>query len=78
MTLPFSLVGKINAMKMIALPCFLHLFQCLPCYIAHYYFKQFDSIIVIVLWNYKAIRIPKNIYVKPKILEALPNFRMYY
>lgn len=72
-TLPISLVGKIDAIKMIALPRFLHLFQSLPCYIAQYYFKQLDSIIVPFIWNYKVIRISKkNNYVNQKMLEALP------
>ena len=78
-TLPISLVGKINALKMIALPRFLHLFQSLPCYIAQYYFKQLDSIIVPFLWNYKAIKISKKHLCKPKNAGgfALPNFKMY-
>ena len=31
-TLPISLVGKINAIEMIVLPRFLHLFQSIPCF----------------------------------------------
>ena len=79
-TLPISLVGKINAIKMIVLPRFLHLFQSIPCFIAQSYFKQLDSIIVSFIWNYKAVRISKKHLCKAKNVGgfALPNFKMYY
>lgn len=41
-TLPISMAGKMNAIKMIVLPRFLHLFQSIPCFIALSYFKQLD------------------------------------
>ena len=79
-TLPISLVGKINAIKMIVLPRFLHVFQSIPCFIAQSYFKQLDSIIVSFIWNYKAVRISKKHLCKAKNVGgfALPNFKMYY
>ena len=78
-TLPISMVGKINAIKMIVLPCFLLLFQSLPCFVALSYFKQLDSIIIAFIWNYKAIRVTKK-HTKSKEASAfsLPSFKMYY
>lgn len=79
-TLPISLAGKINAIKMIVLPRFLHLFQSIPCFIPQSYFKQLDSIIIPFIWNYKAVRITKKHLCKSKNSGgfALPNFKMYY
>lgn len=59
-TLPISLAGKINAIKVVVLPRFLHLFQSVPCYIAQRYFKQLYSIITPFIWNYKSVRISKK------------------
>lgn len=42
-TLPITMIGKMNAIKMIVLPRFLHLFQSIPCFIVQSYFKQLDS-----------------------------------
>ena len=41
-TLPISMVGRINAMKMVTLPRFLYIFQSLPSSIPQYYFKKLD------------------------------------
>lgn len=44
-TLPICLVGRINAIKVVTLPRFLYMFQCLPAYKPLYYFKKLDSTI---------------------------------
>lgn len=79
-TLQISLAGKINAIKMVVLPRFLHLFQSLPCYITQPYFKQLDSILIPFIWNYKTVRISKKHLSKSKNSGGfmLPNFKMYY
>ncbi len=79
-TLPISMIGKMNAIKMIVLPRFLHLFQSIPCFIAQSYFKQSDSIIIPFIWSYKTVRISKKHPSKPKDIGgfALPNFKLYY
>ncbi|KAF7665834.1 hypothetical protein LDENG_00131610 [Lucifuga dentata] len=79
-TLSISLTGRINAIKMIALPRFLHLFQSLPCFITQSHFKQLDSIIIPFLWNYRSVRIAKKHLIKPKQIGgfALPHFKKYY
>ena len=79
-TLPISMVGKMNAVKMIVLPRFIHLFQSIPCFIAQSYFKKLDSIIIPFIWNYKAVRISNKHLSKPKNTGgfALPDFKLYY
>lgn len=74
------MVGKINAITMIVLPHFLHLFQSLPCFVALSYFKQLDSIIIPFIWNYKAVRITKKRLSKSKDVGgfSLPSFKMCY
>ena len=44
-TLPTSLVGCINAIKMVVLPRFLYIFQNIPVFIPLYYLNKLDSII---------------------------------
>jgi hypothetical protein len=79
-TLPISLVGRINAIKMVVLPRFLYLFQCLPNFIPQSYFKKLDSIVTPFLWDNKAARISKKHLCKYKIEGGfgLPHFKLYY
>lgn len=78
--LPLSLIGRVNAIKMVSLPRFVYLFQNLPVYLPHSFFKQLDSVIFPFIWGYKAHRISKAHLHKPKELGglALPVFRHYY
>ena len=77
-TLPISMVGKLNAINMIILPHFLHLFLSIPCFIAQSYFKQLDLIIIPFIWSYKTVRISKKHLSKPKDMGgfALLNFKL--
>ena len=59
--LPLSMIGRVNAIKMMALPRFLYLFQNLPIFIPKAFFKLLDSIILAFVWGFKAHRISKNI-----------------
>ena len=79
-SLPISLVGRINAIKMVALPQFLFLFQGIPFYIPQSYFKQLDSIIIPFIWSYKTVRIAKKHLCKPKMEGGfgLPLFKLYH
>lgn len=45
-TLPISLLGRVNSIKMIFLPQTLDLFQNLPIYLTKSFFKKLDSIIL--------------------------------
>ena len=79
-TLPLSLVGRINAIKMVALPRFLYYFQNLPIFLTSAFFKKLDSIILPFVWGYKSHRISKAHLQKPTEDGGfgLPVFRNYY
>uniref|UniRef100_A0A8D0D534 Uncharacterized protein n=1 Tax=Sander lucioperca TaxID=283035 RepID=A0A8D0D534_SANLU len=79
-TLPISLLGRINAIKMIFLPQILYLFQNIPVFLTKSFFKKIDSVIQPFLWDYKTPRINKKHLTKSKTNGglSLPNFMMYY
>ncbi len=79
-TLPLSLIGKVNAVKMNILPKCLYLFQCLPIFIPKYFFSNLDKIISSFIWNNKPRRIGLKHLVNPKEVGglALPRFQTYY
>ena len=78
--LPLSMIGRVNAIKMVTLPRLLYLFQNLPIFLPMAYFKLLDSTIMPFIWGYKAHRISKKHITKPKDVGglSLPNFRHYY
>uniref|UniRef100_A0A8C5DDG2 Reverse transcriptase domain-containing protein n=1 Tax=Gouania willdenowi TaxID=441366 RepID=A0A8C5DDG2_GOUWI len=55
--LPLSMIVRINAIKMVALPRFLYLFQNLPIYLPLHFFKQLDSIVLSFVWANKPPRV---------------------
>lgn len=77
--LPLSMIGRVNAIKMVTLPRFLYLFQNLPIFIPKSFFKLLDSIILPFVWGFKAHRISKRHITKPKSAGglSLPNFQHY-
>lgn len=79
-TLPISLIGKVNAVKMVCLPQLLYLFQNLPIYLTETFFKKLDSIILPFIWNYKSHRTRKVHLCKCKKSGglALPDFMRFY
>lgn len=79
-TLPISMVGRINAIKMVVLPRFLYIFQNIPVFIPLYYFKKLDTIISAFIWNNKKARISKKHLGKCRAEGGfgLPNFKLYY
>lgn len=52
-TLPLSMIGRVNAIKMVSLPRFLYLFQNLPIWISADFFKKLETIILDFIWGYK-------------------------
>lgn len=79
-TLPLSLVGRVNTIKMVSLSRFLYLFQNIPIFIPKSFFKAIDSIIMPFIWGYKSHRISKAHLQKPTDLGGLglPCFIHYY
>lgn len=79
-TLPMSMIGRINAIKMVTLPRFLYVFQNVPIFLSKKFFKTLDSIIMPFIWGYKPHRISKKHLCKPKELGGLmlPLFQHYY
>jgi len=79
-TFPLSMVGRVNAIKMVTLHKFLYLFQNLPVSLPKSFFKALDSIILPFVWGFKVHRISKLHVCKPRSLGGLglPNFQHYY
>lgn len=79
-TLPLSMMGRINAIKMVSLSRFLYLFQNLPIFLTRAFFKSLDSIIMPFIWGFKAHRISKKHLQKSRERGGLglPCFLHYY
>uniref|UniRef100_A0AAR2KU95 Reverse transcriptase domain-containing protein n=1 Tax=Pygocentrus nattereri TaxID=42514 RepID=A0AAR2KU95_PYGNA len=79
-SLPLSLAGRVQCVKMSILPIFLYLFQCLPVFLPKSFFKDIDKAVTNFIWSGKVPRIRKPILQKSKIDSglALPNFFYYY
>lgn len=79
-TLPISMVGRVNAVKMIVLPRFLYIFQSIPVCIPQSYFQGLESILLSFIWSGKVPRISKKHLMKSKGDGGLglPNFKLYY
>lgn len=79
-SLPISLIGRINKIKMIFLPQQLYLFQCLPAFLPKSFFKHLDSVNLPFIWNYKNHRIKKAQLHESKWAGGLafPDFSLYY
>ena len=79
-SLPLSLVGRVNLVKMIVLPTFLYLFQNIPILIKKSFFINLDKNIISFIWGTKPSRISKTQLQRPMRAGglALPNFLFYY
>ena len=79
-TLPISLAGRINIVKMTVLPRFLYLFQMIPIFITKKTFKQIDKLISSFIWNNSNARMKKMYLEVPREAGGLglPNFLWYY
>lgn len=79
-SLPFSLLGRVNLIKMVILPRFLYPFQHIPLFINKSFFTKLDQAINSFLWCGKRARIRMAVLQLPKSEGglALPNFRHYY
>lgn len=79
-TLPISLAGRVNSVKMTIMPRFLFLFQTVPVFIPKSFFKELDKSISAFVWNKSIPRIRKAYLERRKDVGglALPNFLQYY
>lgn len=79
-TLPISLAGRVNTVKMTVLPKFLYAFQMLPLFLPFTFFKELNSHISTFIWNNSVPRARRAILEMPKLAGglALPNFMVYY
>lgn len=79
-TLPISLAGRVNSVKMTIMPRFLFLFQTVPVFIPKSFFKELDKSISAFIWNKKVPRIRKEFLERQKEVGGLglPNFMQYY
>lgn len=59
-TLPLSMIGRVNAIKMISLPKFIYLFQNLTIVIPADFFRKLESVILDFVWGCKKHRISKK------------------
>lgn len=56
-TMPISIFGRINIIKMSILPKFLYLFQSLPLPLPESFFKEINSIFSRFIWNNRKPRL---------------------
>lgn len=79
-SLPLSLLGRINLVKMVILHKFLYLFQHIPICIKKSFFTNLDGILRSFIWANKPAHLKKSVLLLPKSKGglALPNFQQYY
>lgn len=79
-SLPLSLVGRIQSIKMTILPKFSYLFQCIPLFLPKSFFKSLNQTISTFIWRGKQPRIKSHILQRSRGDGglALPNFMYYY
>lgn len=79
-SLPVSLAGRVQSIKMNVLPRYLYLFQCLPVFLTKSFFEKLDSIISSYIWEGKPPRIKLALLRRSRERGGLglPDFRYYY
>ena len=79
-SLPISLAGRVNSVKMIIMPRLLYYFNAIPTFIPKSFFKELDKHISTFIWNKKVPRLRRSFLEKSKSEGglALPNFLHYY
>lgn len=78
-SLPLSLLGRINVIKMNVLPRFVFLFQMLPCSLSVEFFSSINSCLSRLIWRNKKTWISLLTLVKSETLGGLglPNLQYY-
>lgn len=79
-SLPLSLAGKINSVKMTVMPRLLYLFQTIPIFIPKSFFKELNKCTSSFIWKKTVPRIRRE-FLERRREEgglALPNYKHYY
>ncbi|XP_059927376.1 LINE-1 retrotransposable element ORF2 protein [Gadus macrocephalus] len=79
-SLPISLAGKINSVKMTVMPRFLFLFQAIPIFIPKSFFKELNKCTSTFIWKKTVPRIRREFLERQREEGglALPNYMHYY
>lgn len=79
-SLPLSLSGRIQSIKMNVLPKFLYLFRCLPIFLPKSFFHSIDKVILNFIWAGRIPRMSKALLQRPRDVGglALPKLIYYY
>lgn len=79
-TMPISMIGRINLIKMVTLPKFLYLFQSLPLPLPKHFFKEINKILCRFIWNNRKPRFRLRLLYLPYDRGGLqiPNLQWYY
>lgn len=79
-TMPISMIGRINLIKMVTLPKFLYLFQSLPLPLPQHFFKEINKILCRFIWNNRKSILRLRLLYLPYDRGGLqmPNLLWYY
>lgn len=79
-SLPLSIIGRINTIKMNVLPKFLYLFQSIPLAPPQHFFKRIKKLFTDFIWNNRKPRIRLSLLYLPYDGGGLhfPNLQWYY
>lgn len=79
-SLPLTIAGRVQSVKMNVLPKYLYLFQCLPLFLTKSFFQLVNTSITSFIWNNKVPRVKKGLLERGHDVGglALPSFIHYY
>lgn len=79
-SLPLTIAGRIQSVKMNTLPKFLYLFQSLPLFLTKSFFRSVNQSITSFIWANKIPRVKKGLLHRGRDVGglALPSFIHYY
>lgn len=79
-TLPVSMIGRINLIKMTVVPKLLYLFQSIPLFLPASFFSNLNKTFARFIWNNKQPRLRLSLLYLPYERGGLkmPNIKLYY